>query len=152
MDRRSFTFALPIRRQANHAANRQKTPSHVWGDSVAAHYVYGLQRAAAPYDVTIWQMTEGGCVPIPDYDWPDDPGCRAFNDGVRSLIRTRKPDAVLVSGLWGPAESRLGREEFDARMQSGRVARDQYPVPVQRRFLSPASGQVAGAHQDFLLS
>jgi peptidoglycan/LPS O-acetylase OafA/YrhL len=83
----------------------------VWGDSLAAHYVYGLQQVSAKADISIWQATAGACPPIFDFDDFYNPNCRAFNDGVRSIIESKMPDAVIMSAAWAQYIDHYGYDE-----------------------------------------
>jgi peptidoglycan/LPS O-acetylase OafA/YrhL len=79
----------------------------VWGDSAAAHYIHGF-RTVAPRGLKISHASYSACFPLYDFDRPNRPNCRAFNDGVRSFIETNKPDAVVLSAVWNVGMRELG--------------------------------------------
>jgi len=81
----------------------------IWGDSVAAHYVYGFQAIAEGAGVHILQATMSSCPPVLAFAPSNNPNCEAFNRGVRSIIEERRPDAVVISGYWNGLRDSVGR-------------------------------------------
>jgi peptidoglycan/LPS O-acetylase OafA/YrhL len=71
----------------------------VWGDSLAAGYAIGFRAIAAELRWQILQATAESCSPVgPDSRFA--PHCRNFNAGVQSFIKDKRPDALLLAGLW----------------------------------------------------
>jgi lysophospholipase L1-like esterase len=80
----------------------------VWGDSVAAHYIYGLRKLAPQFDLNILHATSSACAPLFDLDHPGRPNCRAFNDGIRAFIEKNAPDGVALSAVWNVEIAEFG--------------------------------------------
>lgn len=88
----------------------------VWGDSAAAHYIHGF-RTLAPQGLKISHASYSACFPLYDFDRPNRPHCRAFNDGVRSFIENSRPDAVLLSAVWNVGIEELGAAAILERLR-----------------------------------
>ncbi|GLH81907.1 acyltransferase [Bradyrhizobium sp. SSBR45G] len=68
----------------------------LWGDSHAAHLIYGLKRALP--QTTLLRATMAQCVP---YDEPgQSAGCTAFNRRLPGVVGDLHPDIVILSGNW----------------------------------------------------
>ena len=83
----------------------------IWGDSLAAHYVFGLRQFGPKAGINFLQVTAGACPPIFDFDAHFfNPNCRAFNDGVRLVIGSKKPDAMILSASWSAYVDHYGHD------------------------------------------
>jgi hypothetical protein len=102
----------------------------VWGDSVAAHYVYGLREQAAQSGLHVLHASSSACPPIFDFDRPNRPNCRAFNEGIRSLIAARRPDAVILSAAWTVLIDEFGYDAILASLRRTVLEIARHGVPV----------------------
>lgn len=89
----------------------------VWGDSVAAHSVHGLKQVAADSGIALSRVTASACPPVFDLEQPGRQHCRSFNDGVRTLIGSQRPDAVVIAAGWPAYINRVGYEEFVGQLR-----------------------------------
>lgn len=70
----------------------------LWGDSLAAHYDYGLRAALDPNRVNLMQATAESCIPaLPPLARPL---CHAQSERVAALLKANKPDLVILSADW----------------------------------------------------
>jgi SGNH domain (fused to AT3 domains) len=92
----------------------------LWGDSLAAHYIPGLRHFASKVGINIVQATAGACAPIFDFDVGVlNRNCYAFDDGIRSIIYSEKPAAVIISASWTAYTPLFGPDVFfDALRQT----------------------------------
>jgi peptidoglycan/LPS O-acetylase OafA/YrhL len=92
----------------------------LWGDSLAAHYIHGLRHFASKAGINIVQATAGACAPIFDFDVGVlNRNCSAFDDGIRSIIYSEKPAAVIISASWTAYTPLFGPDVFfDALRQT----------------------------------
>jgi peptidoglycan/LPS O-acetylase OafA/YrhL len=72
----------------------------LWGDSVAAHFSYGLRKLAQGTDIEILQVTAAGCSPSLGRDPKPRPLCLGRNDAVLEWIRQNPPDLIVLGGEW----------------------------------------------------
>jgi hypothetical protein len=77
-----------------------KTNVLLWGDSFAAHYVYGLSRLADPITTNIMQATRAACMPTFDADAQFDPTCRGFAAEMKTFLASHRTDLVIMSADW----------------------------------------------------
>ena len=104
---------LPADFKVDECASKRSGATNIliWGDSQAAHYVYGLKEIASKDGLNIMQATYATCPPIFDFDNDFNSNCRLFNDGVKSVLKSRLPDAVILSARWW---FYIGRYGYDA--------------------------------------
>jgi len=72
----------------------------LWGDSLAAHYFFGLRKAADPETINVLQATQAACMPTLDAAAPGHAGCRGSRTQMEAFFRDRKPDLVIMSADW----------------------------------------------------
>jgi peptidoglycan/LPS O-acetylase OafA/YrhL len=72
----------------------------LWGDSYAGSLYPGLKSLQAHIEFGLAQYTTAGCPPIPSFVVEARPRCVASNDFVLSVIRSVKPDIVLLYSIW----------------------------------------------------
>ena len=72
----------------------------LWGDSLAAHYFYGLRQAADLQSPNILQATEPAFMPTLDAAAQGTASCRGFAAQMLGFFGYRKPDLVILSGDW----------------------------------------------------
>jgi peptidoglycan/LPS O-acetylase OafA/YrhL len=72
----------------------------LWGDSLAAHYLSGLSKAADPQAVNILQATQAACMPTFNAVAQGNASCRSFAGQMDAFFRDRKPDLVILSADW----------------------------------------------------
>jgi peptidoglycan/LPS O-acetylase OafA/YrhL len=77
-----------------------KTNWLLWGDSLAAHYFYGLRKAADTQAVNILQATQAACMPTLNAAAQVNASCRGFAAQMEVFFRDRKPDLVVMSADW----------------------------------------------------
>ncbi len=72
----------------------------LWGDSLAAHYYYGLRATLDPGRVNIMQATAEACIPaLPAAPRPSTL-CEPLSQRIALLAREQKPDLVIMSADW----------------------------------------------------
>jgi hypothetical protein len=72
----------------------------LWGDSLAAHYFFGLRKATDPEKINILQATQAACMPTLDAAAPGHAGCHGSRTQMDAFFRDRKPDLVIISADW----------------------------------------------------
>ena len=72
----------------------------LWGDSLAAHYFYGLSHAADVRSPNILQATEPACMPTLDAAAQGTASCRGFAAQMLGFFGDRKPDLAILSADW----------------------------------------------------
>ncbi len=77
-----------------------KTNVLVWGDSLAAHYVYGLRMSLDAGRINLLQASGVGCLPTLDADFDIMQACRGMPAQIKKFIYENKPDVVVMSGDW----------------------------------------------------
>jgi peptidoglycan/LPS O-acetylase OafA/YrhL len=77
-----------------------KTNALLWGDSLAAHYFYGLSKSADPQAVNILQATQAACMPTFNAAAQGTASCRSFASQMDAFFGDRKPDLVILSSDW----------------------------------------------------
>jgi peptidoglycan/LPS O-acetylase OafA/YrhL len=77
-----------------------KTNVLLWGDSLAAHYFYGLSKAADPQATKILQATQAACMPTFNAAAQFLASCRNAGTQMAAFFRDNKPDLVILSGDW----------------------------------------------------
>jgi peptidoglycan/LPS O-acetylase OafA/YrhL len=77
-----------------------KTNILLWGDSLAAHYFYGLSRNAGPQGVNILQATDPACIPTFNAAAQGAESCRSFAARMQAYFHDHKPDLVVMSADW----------------------------------------------------
>ena len=102
----------------------------LWGDSVAAHYIYGLRTLAPKFGIHFLHATASACPPIAGFTHPGRPNCRAFNDGVVSFIKTQHPDAVVMGATWNVLTREFGYDAIMGPLQKTVSAIVAQGIPV----------------------
>ena len=72
----------------------------LWGDSLAAHYFFGLRKATDPQKINILQATQAACMPTLDAAAPGHAECRGSRTQMDAFFGDRKPDLVIMSADW----------------------------------------------------
>lgn len=72
----------------------------LWGDSLAAHYMGGLQSHIDPTRVNILQLTAAGCFPALTVLRGFNEFCRRFTHRAAAFLEETKPDIVIISADW----------------------------------------------------
>ncbi len=72
----------------------------LWGDSYAASLYPGLKALQTSENFGLAQYTIAGCPPVPDFPVEGRPFCAATNDVVIAIIRSAKPDVILLYSTW----------------------------------------------------
>jgi peptidoglycan/LPS O-acetylase OafA/YrhL len=72
----------------------------LWGDSLAAHYFFGLRKTTDPEKIDILQATQAACMPTLDAAAPGHAGCRVSRTQMDAFFRNHKPDLVIMSADW----------------------------------------------------
>jgi peptidoglycan/LPS O-acetylase OafA/YrhL len=75
-----------------------KTNVLLWGDSLAAHYFYGLSQNTE--DVNILQATQAACMPSLNAAGQGFALCRRFDEQMQAFFGDHKPDLVIMSADW----------------------------------------------------
>jgi peptidoglycan/LPS O-acetylase OafA/YrhL len=82
------------------------------GDSLAAHYLPGLQQATSDHPALILQANSSGCAPFIGLSQPALPNCDAMNLLVRNLLHRSRLDVVVLSANWRVYSETLGYDRF----------------------------------------
>jgi peptidoglycan/LPS O-acetylase OafA/YrhL len=77
-----------------------KTNVMLWGDSLAAHYFYGLGKVTDPHTVNILQATQAACMPTLNAAAQGKIPCRDFAAQMETFFGDHKPDRVILSADW----------------------------------------------------
>ena len=77
-----------------------KTNVMLWGDSLAAHYFYGLGKVTDPQAVNILQATQAACMPTLNAAAQGKVPCRDFAAQMEAFFGDHKPDRVILSADW----------------------------------------------------
>lgn len=72
----------------------------LWGDSLAAHYFYGLSKTADPRSINILQATQAACMPTFNAAAQFLASCRSAASQMDNFLRDHSPDLVILSGDW----------------------------------------------------
>jgi hypothetical protein len=78
-----------------------KTNVLLWGDSLAAHYSHGLEKALDPQATNILQATQAACMPTLAVAAQGLATCRLFAARMETFFAGNKPDLVILSADWG---------------------------------------------------
>ncbi|MEA2880790.1 MAG: hypothetical protein QOH32_9 [Bradyrhizobium sp.] len=73
----------------------------LWGDSLAAHYFHGFEKAFGPNTVNILQATQAACMPTLATASQGLAACRQFAARMEAFFAGNKPDLVVLSADWG---------------------------------------------------
>ncbi len=77
-----------------------KTNVLLWGDSLAAHYFYGLNRSVDSSKANIMQATQAACMPTLDAVAQGHASCRRSAAQMQAYFADHKPDLVVMSADW----------------------------------------------------
>jgi peptidoglycan/LPS O-acetylase OafA/YrhL/lysophospholipase L1-like esterase len=83
------------------AMAQTRTNVVLWGDSLAAHYVHGLDKAVDAQAVNILQATQAACMPTLAAASQGVAACRQFAARMEAFFASNKPDLVIMSADWG---------------------------------------------------
>jgi peptidoglycan/LPS O-acetylase OafA/YrhL/lysophospholipase L1-like esterase len=72
----------------------------LWGDSLAAHYFHGFEKAFDPNAVNILQATQAACMPTLATASQGLATCRQFAARMEAFFADNKPDLVILSADW----------------------------------------------------
>jgi peptidoglycan/LPS O-acetylase OafA/YrhL len=72
----------------------------LWGDSLAAHYYYGLTKTLDTQTLHVLQATQPACMPTLSAAIQFLATCRELDAQMASYFRQHKPDLVIMSGDW----------------------------------------------------
>ncbi len=79
---------------------RTRPSAVLWGDSTIAHLFAGLDPLFRDRGVNLGQLTSSACQPLVGVEAPARPNCRPFNDMAIAEILSRRPDFVVLGGVW----------------------------------------------------
>jgi peptidoglycan/LPS O-acetylase OafA/YrhL len=71
----------------------------LWGDSLAAHYFFGLHKISDPQTVNILQADQAACMPTFNATL-GHAACHELAAQMDTFFRDRRPDLVIMSGDW----------------------------------------------------
>jgi len=77
-----------------------KTNVLLWGDSLAAHYFYGLSKAADARSLAILQATRPTCMPTLNAAAQGTGSCHDLAEQMQAFFGGHKPDLVIMSADW----------------------------------------------------
>jgi peptidoglycan/LPS O-acetylase OafA/YrhL len=77
-----------------------KTNLLLWGDSLAAHYFHGLDKATGSRALNILQATQPACMPTLNAAAQATASCRGLAAQMLAFFADRKPDLVILSADW----------------------------------------------------
>ena len=72
----------------------------LWGDSLAAHYFYGLSRTVDAQRLNVLQATQAACMPTLNAATQSIATCRDFDVQMTAYFKEHKPDLVIMSADW----------------------------------------------------
>jgi peptidoglycan/LPS O-acetylase OafA/YrhL len=72
----------------------------LWGDSLAAHYIYGLSKTVDAQKLHVLQATQAACMPTLNAAAQFLVACRDFDTQMASYFGDHKPDLVIMSADW----------------------------------------------------
>lgn len=84
----------------------------MWGDSHAAALYPGLKALKETHGVGIAQYTAADCPPLLNLATEENTLCKDINDSNLILIKTIKPDIVLLHSNWKALGSKVGRRSL----------------------------------------
>jgi peptidoglycan/LPS O-acetylase OafA/YrhL len=73
----------------------------LWGDSHAAMLATGLGEAFRAKGYSFGYLAASACAPAIDYDAPNRPNCREFNDIAFPIIEKMHPSILIMTAEWG---------------------------------------------------
>jgi peptidoglycan/LPS O-acetylase OafA/YrhL len=71
----------------------------LWGDSLAAHYFFGLRKVTDPQTVNILQADQAACMPTFNATL-GHAACHDLAAQMDTFFRDRRPDLVIMSADW----------------------------------------------------
>ncbi len=77
-----------------------KTNVLLWGDSLAAHYFYGLSKAVDAGSLAILQATQPTCMPTLNAAAQGTGSCHDLAEQMQAFFGGHKPDLVIMSADW----------------------------------------------------
>jgi peptidoglycan/LPS O-acetylase OafA/YrhL len=77
-----------------------KTNVLLWGDSLAAHYFFGLSKNTDPKEINILQATQPACMPTLNAAAQGTAYCRDFAALMQAFFRDHEPELVMLSADW----------------------------------------------------
>jgi peptidoglycan/LPS O-acetylase OafA/YrhL len=116
--RENVCFLQPSQKIEEYDVDKCATPKpgmrsvFLLGDSLAAHYLAGLQQATSDHSVLILQANSAGCAPFIRLPQPAYPNCDAMNLLTRNFLHRSPPDVVILSANWRVYSDALGYQRF----------------------------------------
>ncbi len=103
------------------------------GDSIAAHYSWGLRDYLPADNYQLMQLTTAACAPFVELQQGFSRNCNDANRLLREQIKARTPAAVIISGNWRwyvEAYGRSGAPRFDTYLGALLKEAEDAGVPV----------------------
>jgi peptidoglycan/LPS O-acetylase OafA/YrhL len=72
----------------------------LWGDSLAAHYFHGFEKALDAQPVNVLEATQAACMPTLASASQGVATCRQFAARMETFFADNKPDLVVLSADW----------------------------------------------------
>ncbi len=88
---------------------RKRPFALLWGDSTIAHLYAGLDPLLRERGLSLGQSTSSACPPLIGVDIPGRPNCRPFNDMAIAKILRRRPEFVVLGGVWSADADELAQ-------------------------------------------
>ena len=93
-----------------------------WGDSHAAQYIPAMS-AVFGNKFNVVQRTAALCGPIPGHNYKPNPMCQKINDYVFTEIIEKKPNTVVMAGLWNRYPIREDLDSLVSKIHNSGVKR-----------------------------
>lgn len=103
------------------------------GDSIAAHYDWGLRSYFPSDSVQLLQLTAASCAPFVELDQAKVRSCNEMNQLLRAQIKARRFTGLILSGNWRVYSEFYGRRDatsFHDYLRSLLAAADEAGIPV----------------------
>lgn len=98
------------------------------GDSVAAHYFYGLNAVFGGGSDNFMQLTAAGCAPYFDANQATSKGCDDMNEFLRNELKTNPPGALIISANWRAYATERAVFETALPLLLEEISKDQVPT------------------------
>jgi peptidoglycan/LPS O-acetylase OafA/YrhL len=139
--RENVCFLQPSQKIEEYDVDKCATPKPgtrsvlLLGDSLAAHYLPGLQQAASDHSLLILQANSAGCAPLIGLSQPALPNCNAMNLLIENLLNKSPPDVAMLSANWRVYSEALGYQRF---LELVRTTIAKIPQNIPIIFLGPS--------------
>ncbi|WP_456775542.1 acyltransferase family protein [Bradyrhizobium sp. USDA 4369] len=103
------------------------------GDSIAAHYDWGLRSYFPSDSVHLMQMTAAACAPFVELKQDTSRSCNEINQMLRAQIKARRFTGIILSGNWrfySEFYDRPTEQRFHDYLRSLLAAADEAGIPV----------------------